>query len=415
VPIDHDLAVATFDTAWSIIYRTHFDTTFNGVDWQALRGELRPRVASGVTRPQLRSIISDMLGRLGQSHFALIPEEAADALNPATEDVRGEVGEAGLDFRLMGNQVVVTRITSGGAAAAAGVRPGWVISKVGEESVAAIIESSAEASIQRPLPILVWARVQSRFSGAPGDTVSATFLNGTDQHVRLTIELRPTTGEPVKYGNLPTFIARFESESQPLPGGGTAGVIWFSNWMVPLVRQVDSAVDQFRSAGGIVVDLRGNGGGVGAMVMGVAGHFLDEQISLGTMKARITTLNFVANPRRVSTNGQRVSPYDGPLAILIDDMSGSASEVFAGGMQAIGRARVFGGTSAGAVLPASMDRLPNGDVLYHAFADFVTADGTRLEGRGVIPDEPVEVTRRDYLNGRDPVLAAALQWIASQR
>lgn len=411
-PLDRDLALATFDTAWSIVHRTHFDTTFNGVDWTALRDELRPRIEAGVTLSQLRSTISDMLGRLEQSHFALIPEEAADALDPGSGDVREDVGEAGIDFRLIDSQVVVTRVTPSGAADLAGVEPGWVVYEVSDEDVADIITSSAEMRSRSPLPIIVWARVQRRLGGRPGDSVAVTFLDDADRSVSLALVLQPTTGQPVKLGNLPTFFARFESETRTLPTGGTVGVIWFSNWMVPLIRQVDEAVDRFRNADGIIVDLRGNGGGVGAMVMGVAGHFLDERVTLGTMKARTTTLNFVANPRRVSTTGERVRPYDGPVAVLTDGMTGSASEVFAGGLQAIGRVRVFGETSAGAVLPASMDRLPDGDVLYHAFADFVTADSTRLEGRGVIPDEPVTLTRQDYLAGRDPALAKALEWIA---
>jgi len=133
------------------------------------------------------------------------------------------------------------------------------------------------------------------------------------------------------------------------------------------------------------------------------------------MRTRTTELRVVANPRLVSTAGERVTPYDGPVAILTDGMSGSASEVFAGGMQSIGRARVFGDTTAGGVLPASMDRLPNGDILYHAFAEFETADGTYLEGRGVYPDEVVPLSREDFLAGRDPVLEAAITWIAAQR
>ena len=81
------------------------------------------------------------------------------------------------------------------------------------------------------------------------------------------------------------------------------------------------------------------------------------------------------------------TPFAGPVAILVDAMSGSATECFAGGMQSIGRARVFGQTSMGQALPALFDRLPNGDLLIHAYGDFVTADGTRLEGRGVVPDQ----------------------------
>ena len=81
------------------------------------------------------------------------------------------------------------------------------------------------------------------------------------------------------------------------------------------------------------------------------------------------------------------------MAILVDETSYSASEVFAGGMQAAGRARVFGARTPGGALPALMRKLPNGDVLEYAIADFVTVSGERIEGRGVVPDERVERSR----------------------
>ena len=134
------------------------------------------------------------------------------------------------------------------------------------------------------------------------------------------------------------------------------------------------------------------------------------------MRTRESELNFVTNPRRIDTSGELVDPYAGPLAILIDITSASTSEVFAGGLQVIGRARVFGQRSMGAVLPSLMDELPNGDVLQHAFADFIISQtGVRLEGRGVVPDEEIRVTRRDLLDGRDPTLEAAVEWIVRQR
>ena len=69
----------------------------------------------------------------------------------------------------------------------------------------------------------------------------------------------------------------------------------------------------------------------------------------------------------------------------------------------------------GQALPAQFFQLPNGDVLIHAFGDFVTADGIRLEGRGVIPDEIVPLRREALLAGRDDPLDAALAWIDAQR
>jgi carboxyl-terminal processing protease len=372
---DRALALETFDKAWEIVYKTHFDTTFNGVDWVALRDELRPRVEAATEIGDVRGAIQEMLERLNQSHFALIPKEFADSLDPAEGDPSEKVGDIGFDMRFIDDELVVTVVDPKGPAAEAGVRPGWVIVAVGDGRVADLVERRRNIESKRPLDILVWAGVRNRLQGAPDTDCTIEFLDGNDE---------------------------------------TRG-IWFNAWMVPLVKKFDAAVDEYRELDGMVIDLRGNGGGVGAMVMGLAGHFTDDRMPLGVMKTRTTELKFSANPRRVDTAGERVTPYAGPVAILTDGLTGSASEMFAGGMQGAGRMRVFGDTTAGGVLPASMSRLPNGDVLYHAFGEFETADGTYLEGRGVYPDEPVALSREALLAGRDDVLLAALQWIAGQR
>ena len=129
--------------------------------------------------------------------------------------------------------------------------------------------------------------------------------------------------------------------------------------MTAVDPQFQKAMDQFRSADGIVIDLRGNPGGLAAMIMGLAGHFVSERATLGVMKTRQSEMKFPANPRLVNAAGDRVEPYKGPVAILVDGMTGSASECFSGGLQSLGRARVFGQTSMGQALPALFDRLPN--------------------------------------------------------
>jgi carboxyl-terminal processing protease len=211
------------------------------------------------------------------------------------------------------------------------------------------------------------------------------------------------------------MYVRVEKETKPTPSGKVAGMIKFNVWMAAVDAKFQQAIDELRQADGIIIDLRGNPGGLAAMLMGLSGHFVGERKSLGVMKTRDSEFRFVANPRLVNASGQRVDVYGGPVAILIDSMSGSASECFTGGMQSIGRARVFGQTSMGQALPALFDRLPNGDVLIHAYGDFVTADGTRLEGRGVIPDEIVPLRREDLLAGRDRTIEAALAWVDQSR
>jgi len=102
------------------------------------------------------------------------------------------------------------------------------------------------------------------------------------------------------------------------------------------------------------------------------------------------------------------------LALVVDPLSASTTEIFAGGLQGLGRATVFGTQSAGQALPSVPERLPNGDILYHAIADFVGPTGKQVEGDGVIPDRVTPLLRRALVEGQDPALAAAITWAARQ-
>ena len=435
---------ATFDAAWSMINERHFDTTFNGVDWSGVRAELLPRASAARSTEELRGVIRDMLGRLGQSHFALIPGEMVEsfegtsAATPADEprgravqassdrkrDVAiekaeraegtGEPGAVGIELRLSEGNFIVSRVDSGSPAARAGVRTGWIVRSVGtcllSEQLARIPSETGAQKAGFRATLLAMGRLE----GEAGTTVRVEFADATNQRVVRRLTRVPEQGERVLFGNLPAFYTRFEHERLE-DAGRSIGVIRFNTWMTVVMPRFDAAMDELRDTDGIIIDLRGNPGGLGAMVMGTSGHFLTSRVSLGTMKTRERDMRYMANPRLVGANGRRVQPYGGPVVILIDGLTGSTSEVFAGGMQAIGRARIIGQTSAGAVLPALNERLPNGDVLYHAFADFVTPTGDRLEGRGVIPDDVVALDREGLLAGRDSQMEAAIRWIAAQR
>ena len=434
---------ATFEAAWSMIDKRHFDTTFNGVDWAGVRAELLPRARAARTTEELRGLIRDMLGRLGQSHFALIPGEMVESFEGETADPAeagrgsdrattagrsstadgqtgpssagdGGPGSVGIELRLIGRRFIVTRVDSGSSAQRAGVRPGWIVRSVGtcllEEQLARIpVETGVQKAAFRATLLAA-----GRLEGEAGTAVRVEFIDDRDERVVRRLTRTPERGSRVLFGNLPAFYTRFEQDRLE-QDGRTIGVIRFNTWMTVVMPQFDSAMDALRDTDGIIIDLRGNPGGVGAMVMGTSGHFLTSRVSLGTLKTRDRDMRYMANPRLVGANGRRVQPYGGPVVVLIDGLTGSTSEVFAGGMQAIGRARIIGQTSAGAVLPALNERLPNGDVLYHAFADFVTPTGDRLEGRGVIPDDVVTLDRAALLAGRDSQMDAAIRWIAAKR
>jgi len=403
-------AAETFDAAWTIIKNTHFDKTMNGLDWDAVRAELEPRAAAAKTPAELRAVIRDMLNRLGLSHFALVP---ATADSPTDSNSGGDTsGDPGIDIRLLGRDLVVTRV---GPEVTAPVRAGWRIVQIGQTLTADLLKAIPESGNERLQKVEAWRTAETRLRGPAGSKVDVTFEDGQGRPVKIALERRPEHGNPVTVGNLPTMYVRVEKDRKTTVSGKTAGVIKFNVWMTAVDAQFQQAMDEFRKADGIIIDIRGNPGGLAAMLMGISGHFVSERVSLGVMKTREGEFRFVANPRLVNASGERVNAFNGPLAILVDSMSGSASECFAGGMQSIGRARIFGQISMGQALPALFDRLPNGDLLIHAYGDFVTANGTRLEGRGVIPDESIPLDRADVLAGRDRTMEAALAWIDGSR
>ncbi|MCU0647714.1 MAG: S41 family peptidase [Gemmatimonadaceae bacterium] len=404
------LALASFDTAVRIIARTHFDSAYNGVPWQALADSLRPEVAAAMRRDVTRRAIRTMLERLRQSHFALFDAE------PPVTSAREETvdGELGLDVRWIDGRVVVSHVDAGGPAARAGVRPGVSLVAVDGCPLTPAVSTMMTRTPAALVPLRAVAIGRDALEPREAGAMRLTIDTGRTREQLATVAVQPARlpRQRARLGGLGTVPFDVESRVAEV-AGRRIGVLRFSIWVPAAVAAIDSAVDRLRTADGIVIDLRGNGGGVGGMVMGLGGHFIDSVVSLGTMRQRGATLRFVTNPRRVSVAGLAVQPYAGPVAILVDPLSLSTSEVFAGGMQAVGRARIFGEVTGGMALPAFSERLPNGDLLYHAVADFVDADGRRLEGSGVVPDVLVTPTRAALLDGRDPVYDRAVEWLTS--
>jgi carboxyl-terminal processing protease len=408
--VDSTLAVATFDSVWHTVGTSLEDRGVTRVDWMAVRRELRPQAAQAATDSVLRGVITDMLGRIGESHFALLPAQPAlPAADGSTVDA--SLGSAGLTLRVVDGRVVVWRVDSAGAARRAGVAPGWIIDRVDDYRVPAL-GADDTAPAERLSAIVA---TMHALRGPPGRTVRVVAHDGGGVERVVLFARDSLRGPIVRFGNLPPLAASFDASRRTLPDGRCIGVIHFEYWLPPVMPALDRVVQSNRACAGIVLDLRGNPGGVAAMMIGVAGHFLNEPLTLGIMRTRGDEMRFVANPRRSTEAGLTVQPYSGPLAILVDGMSASTSEMFSASLQALGRARIFGERTSGQALPAIATRLPNGDVLMHVIADFVAADGSRVEGRGVVPDETVPLTRADLSAGRDAAIDAAVRWIERTR
>jgi len=419
-PFDPSIQLRSFDEVWQTIKNVHWDRELVGEKWDAIRDELRPKVEKAENAIAVREITQTMISKLGHSHCGIIPSETYQAMEEQSQN--GGEGISGLTIRFIDEQLVVTQVRPGSPAASAGVEVGWALKSVLRSNLKnAAAEnkepttSYAEQLIQRVraatehqvtrFETAMGLAATSIVTGSIGDQLQLTFLDHDEMQQSKDIWLVKGHGTPTKLGHLPVTTVEFRS----LRLTSDIGHVAFNAFLDPsrLIKEFQQAVTQeYANSNGLVIDLRGNMGGMILLTMGMCGWLVDEPTKLGLMTMKDTPLELVINPRKPR--------YSRPVAVLIDECSISAAEIFAGGLQDLGVARVFGHRSAGLVLPSNVVSLPNKDGFQYVTADYESRSGRVLEGRGVEPDESISLTRVLLRAEHDPVLAAATRWILSQ-
>ena len=397
-----DSNLSSFDQVWTTIKDKHFDTTFGGNDWNALKLQYRPVVETASTMRDARNAIGAMLAHLGVSHCSILPKDAYEGLGGG----RTGDGTIGVEIRLIDDRPVVFRVLPNSPASEVGVRPGWEIVRIGNEETAPVLKRVADAFGQKlAREYYLTAAISNRLKGPIGDSLKVTFLDDRDSSIEKSIRLTERTGREVRLSNLPPYRLRVSIDTLENGIGYFAHTVFLDPTF--LMPRYDSAIQAFEHSPGLIIDIRGNPGGIGMLGVGMAGALVNEKDKfLGTMITRNAQLKFVLNPR--------IPSFNGPVALLVDALSASTSEIFAGGLKDIGRVRVFGSRTVGAALPAMIDALPNGDAFMHPMANYISFSGKALEASGVVPDAEVPLTREALLSGMDPALDAAIKWIESQ-
>jgi len=300
-------------------------------------------------------------GLLGQLH-----DPYARLFSPAQQQefssaYVGQYAGIGLVMTESDTATQVARVYPRTPAARAGVLAGDVILSVDGDDV----RHAGMAAISR------------RIRGVPGSSVMVRFGRaGLPRGVELTF-----TRAVVDIPSVPYSLAI-----------GTVGYIPLQRFGASSERDVEEALRAVLAKGarGVVLDLRGNGGGIANEALEIASLFLPEGTSVYDLKSREGTEHY----RSIGT-----PPAPGlPLVVLIDDYSASASEILAGALQDHDRALIVGERSYGKGLVQTAQTLPSGWTVVLTTGRWQTPSGRSIQdprhdvGRDSSADSAVTAT-----------------------
>jgi carboxyl-terminal processing protease len=159
----------------------------------------------------------------------------------------------------------------------------------------------------------------------------------------------------------------------------------------------------------VILDLRSNGGGDAEAMTDIASAFLSAGLNLGQFTDRDGSSFTISTHSRSLFAPDAITQTKLPLVVLTSERTSSASEIFVEALKLSERATIIGTETCGCVLAVrSRHELPDGGVLDVSEMDYETAQGARLEGHGLKPDETVLLGRSDLYAGRDRALELAL-------
>jgi carboxyl-terminal processing protease len=294
-----------------------------------------------------QAVFDGMAGALDRFSRYASPEEARDQ-----RAARDGFGGIGITLETTSSDFGITAVTEQGPADRAGVKVGDAIVAVDGTPVAGRRPADVIRQLRGPIGTILSLTVRRPGSAA----ASLTFK------LERALVVVPTV-TVMRDGNIAVFkVASFnQSTTQRLTQG-----------LIEAERQANGRL------GGIVLDLRGNPGGLLDQAVNLSDLFIAKGPIIATVGRHPASHQYFA------ATGKGIAPSV-PLVVLINGGSASASEIVAAALQDVGRAVVIGSSSYGKGTVQTVMRLPNDGELTLTWARLVTPSGYYLQQHGVVP------------------------------
>lgn len=236
-------------------------------------------------------------------------------------------------------------------------------------------------------------------TGIDGELVRKQVLGPADSTVTLTIQRAGQAPFDVKITRAKITIPSVDARMLDNDIAYVRLLIFADNTKSELDKALKELLRQ--NPRGLILDLRGNGGGYLESAIDVASEFINKGVIVTEEYGDGTRKSFDARRGGLAT--------DIPMVVLINEGSASASEIVAGAIQDAGRGKLVGVKSFGkgsVQIPTALKN--NEGAVRITVARWLTPSGRTIHGTGLTPDVEVTISQEDFANNRDPQLEKAV-------
>jgi len=392
-----------------LVTRKHFDPAMNGANWEELSANRKNRILRSNSDEEFEKQIQDLLAELKTSHTGFRHSKSPKI--PGRHAIAATFMRCKFDGE---ERWMFQDVHEGGPAHTVGLRPGDILLQV------------RNRELIPPEPPIFPVGEDSQYAVQKPD--------GKRIVGNLSVPYPRSKSQPV-------IVPKAVLCSQLPNGVGWLKVTMFPGAVgIDLAKMFDTAMSHLKDSTRLIVDLRGNtGGGVGGLRLmsylipgkkevGYSltrsrkekGYQREKLPRFGHIPSRKSTLlwlalryGFIDKSILVVTEGLGPQKFHSRVVILVNEHTASAGEMLAAFAEENNLATILGVKTAGRLLSGSTFRAGEGYIVGLPVAAYLTWQGRLIEGRGVTPSIPVELSPDNLLGGQDRQMQKAIECVNS--